>query len=117
MALKTATGVRYYPAPNDKKTSLLTKSRCIEHTEQALSKDYKSTMTHDIQDPRNHPQYHLQVRVNKGPRSKLVENQIKTAIASEFEMKKNIAYEASRHVTYSTTNNDTYDRPGFKPFL
>jgi hypothetical protein len=117
LALKTATGVRYYPTPKDRTSTLLTKSRCIEHTEQELPQDYKSTTSVDIRDPRLHPQYKLQVMNNKGPRMRQIEEKIKAQVEAEFDTKKNAAYEESRHVAYSSTYGESFSKPGFKPFL
>ena len=52
-----------------------------------------------------------------GPRSRKNVDKILAIIEEEFQAKKTAEYEESRKVDYSTTTHDTYNKPGFTPFL
>ena len=89
------------------------------HTDQMLPKDYKSTMSVDIQNPQQHKDFALQVKRDVGPRRLRMEQAIKAQVEAEFAQKNANEYTVSRQVDYSTTTKRALDAtaPGFVPYL
>jgi hypothetical protein len=117
LALKSSTGVRFYPSPKVKESTLLTNARVIVHTDQMLAKDYKSTTSLTILDPQKHPEFLTQKDKAAGPRLSMREERIKAKVDAEFDRKKKEDFEGSRQRTYTTSTNDAHGIPGFTPFL
>ena len=115
--MKSSTGVRFYPSPQKKDSSLLTKSRVIVHTDQMLAKDYKSTTNLTILDPQTHPEFLAQKDRPAGPRLSMMEERIRQQVEAEFSQKKQEEFEGSRVRTYTTSTGDAHNIPGFKPYL
>jgi hypothetical protein len=99
--LELETGIRFSPDPKDRTTSLMTKARCIVHTEQTLAKDYISTMTVEIIDPKTHPTY-LPPSSTVGPRYLAMEKRLKKEIAADFKQKELDAFNETRVTDYSS---------------
>lgn len=117
LALKEVTGERYYPSPLLKESTLMTGSRVINHTEQELSKDYKSTTARAMGDPRQHREYKDQMDKPLGPRGALIEAMIKAKIDAETEQKQFEKSEESKQCNYTSATAQAYNIPGFKPFF
>ena len=100
-------------------STLLTTTRCIVHTDQTLPKDYKSTMSIDIQNPQQHKDFALQVKRDVGPRRLRMEQAIRAQVEAEFTQKNATEYTESRQVDYSTETKRALSAtvPGFVPYL
>ena len=95
----------------------MTRSRCIDHTDQTLSKDYKSTTTLTILDPQRHREYRDQKDKPPGPRQAMMEARIKAIVDGEINRKRLDEFEGSQQRTYTTATAAAHDIPGFKPFF
>lgn len=115
LKLKEETGIRFYPDPQDKKSTLVTRSRCIDHTDQTFPKDYTTTSKTTLPDPRTHPGFGKRETV--GPRQRMMENTLKKTIEDEIARKTTQDFHDSRKLTYLTTAKETYEKPGFQPRL
>mmetsp|Transcript_15830 Transcript_15830/g.14326 ORF Transcript_15830/g.14326 Transcript_15830/m.14326 type:complete len:434 (+) Transcript_15830:60-1361(+) len=101
LKLKEETGYRFQPPQTDKSFSLLTKDRCITHTEHLNPKDYKSTVQSTITPPQAHDQYKwMQTKI--GPREKLLDKQRKDTVDKQFEYETMKFNEESRIVDYTS---------------
>ena len=109
--------MRFYPPPQEKGSSLMTKYRVIEHTDQVLAKDYKSTANVTLSNPQTHPQFATLKDKPLGPRGLRLEERIKAQVDSEFSQKQYEVFQGTRHVAYETTTSEAHDIPGFKPYL
>lgn len=114
--LKEETGVRYYPSPKDRATSLLTKSRCITHTDQILPKDYTTVTKTTIIDPKTHPEYG-NARTKLGPRQQRLENTLKQMVDEEVERKTTAEFKESRKFAYGTLTHESFSKDNFTPTL
>lgn len=116
LKLKEDTGIRYYPDPTNRGTSLLTKSRVIEHTDRVNPKDYTTVTRSTLVDPRV-------ITANEkkpdpyGPRRKQFENSIKKSIEDEIERKNAADFTESRRLTYMTATKETFTKPNFMSSL
>ena len=119
LKLKEETGIRFYPSPKDKKNSLLTKARCIVHTDQVLPKDYTTVNRESLKIPQNHPEYHGPVRGPKamGPRRLLLERAIKSEVEEEFSAKEKSNFEETRKIDYTSLNKASFAKLNFTPSL
>ena len=99
--LEKETGIRFAPDPQDRASSLMTKDRCIIHTEQTLPKDYVSTMSVEIIDPKTHPTY-LPPTASVGPRRLAMEQRMKQEISDDFKQKDLDAFNETRVTDYSS---------------
>eukprot|EP01035_Chromulina_nebulosa_P019342 gene19342-25207_t len=101
LKLKEETGYRFQPPQTDKSFGLLTKDRCITHTEQLNPRDYKSTVQSTITPPQAHDQYKwMQTKI--GPREKLLAKQRKDTVDKQFEYETTKFNEESRIVDYTS---------------
>lgn len=115
LRLKQETGIRFYPEPTVRENSLLSKTRCIVHTEQTLPKDYISVTRDTIRDPKTNP---AAVKIETmGPRMKRFESQVKTKIDSDLKMQATFDFHESRKLTYSTAFKDDHCLANFQPTL
>ena len=87
------------------------------HTDQMLSKDYKSTTTLTIANPQKHPEYRFQKEQPAGPRGSAMEQRIKEQVEAEFNQKSQEEFDGSRRRTYTTSTGEAHDIPGFRPYL
>jgi hypothetical protein len=115
LKLKEETGIRFYPDPQDKKSTLLTRSRCIDHTDQILPKDYATVTKTTLPDPRTHPGFRKHDTV--GPRQRMIEDTLKKSIEDEIARKTTQDFHDSRKLTYLTTTKESFDKAGFQPTL
>eukprot|EP01039_Chlorochromonas_danica_P000024 gene22-27_t len=116
LKLKEDTGVRYYPPPSAKSSSLLTKARCIEHSDRIDAKQYTTVTRDTLKDPRQHPQFTNRANAC-GPKQRLLENSIRAEIEAEIKRKAEAEYKESRVVDYTTTGKQWYAREGFRASL
>lgn len=115
LKLKEETGVRFYPNPKTKDSSLLTRSRCITHTERTEPKDYSTISRDSMRDPRSYPSSaHL---TSAGPRKKLLESMLRDEVESEMQQKADREYTESRRGEYRTTSSQWFKNEGFRPTL
>lgn len=116
--LEYETAIKYYPDPRDRSKQLLTKSRCIEHTEQMHPKDYRSVTNETIGNPNTHPD-NLTLLQNKtnGPRKQALENKFKAEINEKYDQMKSSDLLETRKVKYLSQNQEAFNIPGFKPKL
>lgn len=113
--LRDDTGVRYYPNPTDRSNSLLTKSRCIEHSDRVHPKDYTTVSKSTLPDPRT---YKVDRKYDVvGPRTKLREESFKKAIDEELERKATNDFNESRRLTYLTASKESFTKANFTPTL
>lgn len=112
LKLKEDTGIRFYPNPKAKDSSLLTKERCIVHTEQMDPRDYTSVSRASIIDPRKHPDSKYTTQA-VGPRKMRFETTVKKMIEDDVQQRNKSDFEQSRKLSYSTTNGETFFKPGF----
>ena len=119
LKLKEETGIRFYPSPTDKKNSLLTKARCIVHTDQVLPKNYTTENRDALVIPQKHPEYRGPVRGPKslGPRRMLLEEKINREVEEEFSAKEKAQFEETRKTDYSTLNRSSYTKENFESSL
>ena len=110
LALYKDTGVRYYPDPRDRSTSLLTTGRCIVHTERMEPKDYKSTTNSDIRIPQQHKDF-IHAGGDIGPRQRLEEERIRKQIMSETKKRDDDA-EAEKFIPRYETEKDLLHASG-----
>lgn len=101
------TGIRYYADPRDRSKSLLTKERCIVHTEQTHPKDYTSTIRETIRPPSLHPEYRRNAR-QLGPRRSLIESKVRDEIDQEFRAKKEAENAEARKINYCSTSHESF---------
>lgn len=114
--LEATTGVRFYSDPKDRQAQLLTKARCIEHSDQMDPKEYKSVMSTCITNQLEHKNYKtLQDKV--GPRATLLEAQMKKQVNDEFAKKQSDEYNENRKVSYMSDAMECYNKPNFTPSL
>mmetsp|Transcript_20721 Transcript_20721/g.29697 ORF Transcript_20721/g.29697 Transcript_20721/m.29697 type:complete len:416 (-) Transcript_20721:459-1706(-) len=119
LKLKEETGIRFYPSPTEKKNSLLTKARCIVHTDQVLPKDYTSVTRESSIVPQQHPEYRGPVRGPKpvGPRRMMIENTIKSEVEEEFNAKARSQFEEARKTDYTTLQKASFMKENFEASL
>jgi len=111
-----ATGTRFCDDPKDRPRQLMTKDRCIVHSEQLHPKEYASVMSTCITRPQAHPQYEM-LKDKVGPRARLLEEKLKEQVESEFQSKQSSALVENRRVLYQTQNQQAYDIPSFTPSM
>jgi hypothetical protein len=111
LVLERETGVRFYPDPTDRSTSLLTNSRCIIHSEREHPKDYKSAQHRTYTDLKLHKDYISSD--GKGPRQRLIEDRLKQQVVDEVQKKKDDDYAEKFQPRYATENTSHYTRGGF----
>ncbi len=114
--LKEETGVRYYPSPNDRASALLTKSRCITHTDQILPKDYTTVTRSTVIDPKTHPEYG-NYKPKLGPRQQRLESSLKQMVEEEVEKKATQEFKESRKFAYGTLTHESFSKDNFVPTL
>jgi hypothetical protein len=117
MKLLEETGIRYYPDPKDKKSALMTKDRCIQHTDQMLPRDYISTTNLTYPDPNRHPDFRKDYGRELGPREQKIESKMKDDIDTTFRRSQDMHLAETRKVQYSSTHRDSFHKMGFKPTL
>jgi len=115
LKLKEETGIRFYPEPTIRENGLLTKTRCIVHSDQMNPKDYIS-VTHDtIRNPSTNP---AALRVeSKGPRMKRFESETRAKIENDLKAQATLDFHESRKLSYSTSFKEFHSRPDFSPSL
>lgn len=116
LKLKQETGIRFYPSPKDRETSLLTKARCITHTDQVLAKDYTTITRTTVIDPKTHPEYG-NYKPKVGPRQQRLENTLKQMVEDEIEKKAAQDFQESRKFGYSTLSQESFTKENFTPTL
>ena len=116
LRLKEETGIRFYPEPKTKEASLLTKSRCIVHTEQLLPKDYTTVTRTTIIDPKTHPEYG-NIRSTVGPRQARLEATLRKQVDEEVENKTRAEFKESRKLAYTTLSKESFSKANFTPTL
>lgn len=117
LVLEEQTGVKFYPNPRDKKNSLMTKSRCITHSDQVQAKDYQSTVQSTMLQPQQHPDFILHQSIKKGPRQQLIESRLKAQVEADFKRASDQDTAEKNKVLYASVNNETFQRKGFTPSL
>jgi hypothetical protein len=137
LKLQEDTGIRYYADPRNRKTSLLTQSRCIEHSDKIKPKDYTTVTRSTLVNPLSHPNgrecYNhgggssfnpnnglgASSSGSVGPRRRLQEETIKKQIEEELAKKSTNDYEESRRLSYRTLAKDSFvsTKPDFHPSL
>jgi Ca2+-binding EF-hand superfamily protein len=115
LKLKEDTGIRFYPDPNKKENGVLSKARCIVHTDQMNPRDYISTTQLTLREPKKDPTYLVVEKV--GPRYKRFENTIKAEIEENLKTKSDLAFQESRRLSYATETKDFLQKQGFTPSL
>jgi len=112
LVLERETGVRFYPDPRDKKTSLLTTGRCILHSERIEPKDYATTVQNTYNIPTNHKDF---IKSDgKGPRQRALEARLKQQVVTETQAKLDAAYAEKMQPRFETEHAGQYVRAGFK---
>lgn len=119
LKLKEDTGIRFYPSPTDKKNSLLTKDRCIVHTDQLLPKDYSSVTRDTLIPPQSHPEFRGFSNGSKavGPRRLMIENTIRAEVDEEFSKKDQHKRDEARKTDYRTVYKSTFTKDNFEASL
>ena len=113
LKLKEDTGIRFYPSPTDRKTSLLTQERCITHTDQQHPRDYSSTTRDTIVRPDVH--HNSEQNSSKlGPRQKRFEEKLRAQIEDEFKQKEQHDFTETRKINYQSTTQAGYLHPAFE---
>jgi hypothetical protein len=115
LKLKEDTGIRFYPEPSKKESSLLTKSRCIEHSARTDPKEYVSVTHATLRNPKTDSSY--QKLDNAGPRYKRFESTVKQEIEEKVQQQTMNAFQESRRVDYESEAKATWSKPGFKASL
>lgn len=114
LKLKEDTGVRYYPDPHVKANSLLTRSRCIDHTDRIDPKNYTSVTKSTIVDPKTQATF---IAPKVGPRQAKLESTLRKQVEDEVMTKTSRDFIESRKLTYATLTKDSFIKSGFKPTL
>ena len=115
--LQRETGVKYYPDPKDKASSLLTNDRVMYHTEQIQPKDYVSNTRRTIIDPKAHPEYKTLMANNVGPRKVLYESKTSSEVEQIFKQQADSKEAETRKVTYQSIYQGNFNKPEFKATL
>lgn len=115
LKLKEDTGIRFYAPPSAKNSSLLTKSRCIEHTDKVEPKEYTTVTRETLKDPRTYPVSSQSGAV--GPKRRLLESTMRAQVEDELRRKAESEYKESRIVDYTTSGNQWYKQDGFRSSL
>jgi hypothetical protein len=112
LILERETGVRFYPNPRDKSTSLLTTGRCITHSDRTEPKDYVSTVNNTYTVLTDHKDYVSSD--GKGPRQRAMEARLKQQVVDETQAKADADYKEKFQPRYETEHSGHFERPGFK---
>lgn len=115
--LQRETGVKYYPDPKDKSSSLLTNDRVMYHTEQIQPKDYVSNTRRTIIDPKTHPEYKTLTANTVGPRKVLYESKVAQQVEQIYKEKSDSKETEARKVLYRSVYEENFNKPDFKPSL
>lgn len=115
--LQRETGVKYYPDPKDKASSLLTNDRVMFHTEQIKPKDYVSNTRRTIIDPKTHPEYKTLNANNMGPRKVLYENKISSEVEQIYKDMSDSKEAEKRRVSYQSVYQSNFNKTEFKSSL
>jgi len=118
IVLEHTTGIKYYPDPKDRSKQLLTKDRCIVHTERLDPKEYRSNTQLTIIDPSTHPDRltDLQNR-NIGPKKAAMEAKMRADVENNYKSTQALNQQETRKVNYQSVNSESFNIPGFKPKL
>lgn len=81
------------------------------------AKNYSSTLRSSYIDPVTTEEYKTAQRSDIGPREKLLLNQIRNNVESDYKAKKAAAYESDRKVDYKSTSHHSYNKDNFTPSL
>eukprot|EP01038_Epipyxis_sp_PR26KG_P012164 gene12164-16290_t len=111
--LHQTTGIRYYPSPKDRKLSLLTKDRCITHSNAEDPKNYQSTLSATYTIPNNHPEFRGRAprkdeEISLGPRQSRLLATIKQQFEEEFKEKAENDHNESRKINYTSMNQEAF---------
>ena len=115
--LQRETGVKYYPDPKDKASSLLTNDRVMYHTEQIKPKDYVSNTRRTIIDPKTHPEYKTLMANNIGPRKVLYENKMSSEVEQIYKEMSESKEAEKRKVNYQSVYQNNFNKSDFKSSL
>lgn len=115
LKLKEDTGIRFYPEPSKRENSLLTKSRCIEHSARLDPKEYISVTNATLRDPKKDASY--LVVDNVGPRFRRFERTAKQDIEENVKQQTIRDFNESRRVAYESEAKATMSKPGFTASL
>jgi Ca2+-binding EF-hand superfamily protein len=113
--LQEDTGIRYRPDPTIRKSSLLTYSRCIEHSDKIEPKDYTTVTRATLPDPSVYKQDKKRDPV--GPKRRMLEASIKKQIDEEIERKTKDDFTESRRLSYLTATKESFNKPNFTASL
>ena len=112
LVLEKETGIRFYPDPRDKKTSLMTTQRCIIHSERTEPKDWNTVNRDTFLIPSNHRDFISSD--GKGPRQRAYEARLKQQVADELRTKEEIAYAEKMAPRFETESTSNFAKDGFE---
>jgi hypothetical protein len=96
LKLKEDTGIRFYADPSKKESSLLTKSRCIEHSARTDPKEYVSISHSTLRNPKADSSYQKLDYI--GLRFKRFESTMKQEIEEKVQQQTMNAFQESRRL-------------------
>jgi Ca2+-binding EF-hand superfamily protein len=111
LVLERETGIRFYPDPRDKKTSLMTTARCITHSERMEPKEYASTQNTTYKIPTEHKDFIS--TDGKGPRQRAIEAKLRKQVMDETQSKLEADYKAKMQPRFVTEAMSCYQREDF----
>lgn len=112
LVLEKETGIRLYPDPRDKTTSLMTTQRCITHSDRVEPKDWNTVNRDTFLIPSNHRDFISSD--GKGPRQRAYEARLRKQVDDEIKTKEEIAYAEKMAPRFETESTVNFAKEGFE---